>query len=160
MVVLTNYWSIRFANELSNVDWKLLEANPGLVLERQDWDSGLYKVTDVISPEQRVKTANDGTKHLSRTTVNDIAGLLNDESLFFSSHRAYIHGWKDDLYKGLRKLSRQNRVLIPRIPERLLGDLPANISCTVVCAEACTREHLLMLRQIHKVKGNRIARYI
>lgn len=159
MVVLTNYWSIRFANDLSDADWRLLQVNPSLVLERQDWKPGLYKVTDVVAREQREKVARDGTKHLSQTTVSSIVQLLNDKSLFFSSHRAYIPGWKDDLYGRLQELNTHTWVLLPRIPERLLDDLPNYISCTVVSAERCTREHLLMLRQIHKANANRIARY-
>lgn len=140
----------KFADQLTDADWQILTENPGLLIEREDWRPGVYKVTDLVPVEARKRVARHGLKSPSSKLLESLGALLGDDSLYFSTHRAYKEGWFDSLRDVLTSLPASAVVLVPRIPRRLLERL-GSISCKIVCAEDCTKDHLLLLRQLHRV---------
>ena len=151
LVELASECTTRFADELTAEDWQLLQANPSMLLERLDWEPSVYRVADLVPPERRAAVAKKGISNWPRE-IPRIEALLSDGTLYFSSHRAYIPGWRDDLALSLAKVPHGCTVLIPRIPHALLADLLNGVQCTVIPAEQCTKPQLLMLRQLHRQK--------
>lgn len=141
----------RFADDLSDDDWRILQDNPGVVLERLDWLPAVYKVTEVVRHENIDEIASRGRRTLADSEIQKIRVLLRDDHLYFSTHRAYRQDWEKDLRRGLNGLSPNSVVLIPRIPRKLIVRALSGISneLEIVPAEECEKAHLLMLRQIH-----------
>ncbi len=149
MVTLAPLVVTRFADDLSPDDWRLLQEHPRMCLERDDrWKPDVYRVTDAVGLIDRDRVAGDGLSKVPATTRSEIRTLLDDDDLLYSSHRAYIGGWKDDLRAAIVGMPKHATVIVPRIPEHLLSDLgsPARI----VGAEGCSRLQLMMLRQLHR----------
>jgi len=153
MVELTDFCTTRFADQLVSKDWKLLTQNPQLLLERLDWAPGIYRVATLVPTDKRRKVARSGNSNRSADVISSITDMLSDEELYFSSHRAYISGWRDDLQDTLLSLSNSATVLVPRIPAGLLDGLATSVQCNIVSAEQCSKDHLLMLRQLHRAKS-------
>jgi hypothetical protein len=153
LVELKNECTTRFADELTPDDWALLQANRSMLLERLDWEPSIYRVIDLVPAGQRAAVAKKGITNWPKE-ITQIESLLSDATLYFSSHRAYVSGWQDDLLPMLKQIRKGNNVLIPRIPASLVAPLLAGIQCTVLPAESCTKLHLLTLRQLHRQKAS------
>jgi hypothetical protein len=148
MVTLADKCFTKFADQLTNEDWNLLENNPGLLLERLDWEPGIYKVTSLVKKEDRAKVAKRGLK--GNAIIYNILEQLNRDDLYFSTHRAYIKNWRADLIEKLSKIESGATVLIPRIPQRLLPNEFDGLN--IIPAESCTKLHLMTIRQLHRGK--------
>lgn len=139
----------KFADNLTEQDWQILKDNSTLLIEREDWQPGIYKVTDIVSSGERERVANEGLKTASEAVRATIFNLLNQTNLYFSTHRAYKRGWLEDLCEKIQQLPANAEVLLPRIPRKSII-CPSQILCTLICAEDCNKNHLLLLRQLHR----------
>ncbi|MDT7543613.1 MAG: hypothetical protein QOE33_3517 [Acidobacteriota bacterium] len=149
--VINDQCVTKFANDLSDKDWLLLQntTEQSLLLEREDWKPGLYKVTELVAPKERASVARIGLEKGSKKLSGEMETLLGNQNLYFSTHRAYKKGWASELRVLLSQLPSDAEVLIPRIPGKLLPFL-SKVRCKVIAAESCTKNHLLLLRQLHK----------
>lgn len=151
LVELQTLCPTRFADDLTAGDWELLQQNEGLLLERLDWSPGMYRVTSEVPRRLRQAVAEVGLTNRTSALRDRLLQLLSDEQLYFSTHRAYHANWRVKLCAELCGLPAGATVLVPRIPRQLIA-LPRRVSCRVLSAEECTREHLMLLRQIHRSK--------
>lgn len=140
----------KFADQLTDEDWDILTHNPGLLIEREDWQPGVYQVTDLVPSRERSRVARKGLVRPSAKLLGDLGALLSDSNLYFSAHRAYKAGWLERLRNDVSTLPPSAMVLAPRIPRRLLEPLDS-VGCKIVSAEDCTKNHLMLLRQLHRV---------
>lgn len=148
--ILNESCRTKFADQLTDADWQILTDNPGLLIEREDWRPGVYKVADLVPTEARNRVARHGLKSPSAKLLEALGALLDNSDLYFSTHRAYKEDWFESLRDAVSSLPSSAVVLVPRIPRRLLESL-ISMSCKIVCAEDCTKDHLLLLRQLHRV---------
>ncbi len=154
MVELASHCTTRFADQLTKEDWWILSQNRQLLLERMDWGPAVYRVCELVPASKRATVARVGIDNWPSKLLEAVEGMLSDENLFFSSHRAYIPGWQDDLKSTLLKLTTNSKVLIPRIPAAMLEPILKEVPCTVIPAENCVKAQLVMLRQLHRSKSN------
>jgi hypothetical protein len=143
---------VRFADNLEERDWRLLQDSPGAVLERLDWSPGVYRIQDQVSTADARKVAQEGLRNLHGQTLAQVEQHLIHPTLFFSTHRAYRKGWERSFAKDISALGTGDTVLVPRIPAHLLADVSGNARCTIIPAQDCTKSHLLALRQLHRRK--------
>lgn len=153
LVELREMCTTKFADELCVEDWQLLTSNKGLLLERLDWEPSVYRVVDLVPTPHRERVARIGLLNSSKARVSQITSMLSNEDLYFSAHRPYIAGWRAALIEALEPLPSTATVLVPRIPSALIGSLPSSVRCHVKAAEHCTKDYLLMLRQLHRDKA-------
>lgn len=146
--VLNQYYTIKFSDDLSKEDWELLQRNQGALLERQDWPSNVYHVASLVSPEERNGVAVARLEK-KQGQASEILKLLNNDKIYFSTHRPYSVDWQNSLRQAIESLNPGAVLLIPRIPKKLLANFPETPTITLVAAEKCTKLHLLMLRQLH-----------
>lgn len=148
--VLSKDITIKFADDLSPGDLKILEKYPGLTLERLDWKSGIYNITTLLAKEPADKVAKAGLKSPSEQTVAGILAVLDNKSNHLSTHRLYEAGWLADLEVGARRLPKNSVVLAPRIPKTQVKRACNFGGSTVVFAEECTKYQLMASRQLHR----------
>lgn len=154
MEILEPYCEVRFAEDLSSEDWLLLVENRGLLLERLDWSVGVYKVSDLVGSAEAQDIARRGLKNPAVVVLSAMEVHLLDQNLYFSSHRAYIEGWRENLYQYVRRLPNEAVVLVPRIPRHLLTDVAQRVAASLLPAEECVKSHLMMLRQLHRNRSD------
>ena len=153
LVELNALCQTRFADQLGYEDWKLLQQHGTMLLERLDWAPDVYRIADLVSSGERHTTARKGISNMSSAIHKAIEILLANESLYFSTHRAYISEWEESLSDSLSRLEEGAEILIPRIPEKLLTRLKQIHQYKIYAAEECTKNHLLMLRQLHRIRS-------
>lgn len=152
LVELAPLCPTKFAEDLTQADWGLLRQNSRLLLERKDWEPGLYSVRSCAAGHAARTIARAGLPRAPRTLLDAIERMLQDPNLFYCAHRAYVADWNTRCASELAALPRGAVVLAPRLPARLLAAVAVPTGVHLVSAEACTREQLLMLRQLHRHK--------
>lgn len=149
LVTLSSLVHTKFADDLSSRDWAILRNNPRLLLERDDrWVPGIYRVAEAVAAADRRRVASVGIARVPSQVRAQILRLLSDDSLYYSSHRAYDQDWRRSLTEAAAKLPSGSRLLVPRIPGNLLDGLKS--PARIVAAEGCSKEELMMLRQLHR----------
>lgn len=157
MVVLNQYCVVKFADTLSEADIEVLKNNSSLVLERLDWTPGTYKLTQIISKQEAKKISTYGLRGTAKEITDEIEKMIKDTTLYFGSYRLYNENWKDNLTNDLGKLPNGATILLPRIPRSHLSIIENDNELKIIIpAEECQKNHLLMLRQIHRTKSNNI----
>lgn len=149
MVILADDCPVKFADDLTQIEWGVLAQNPRLTLERLDPEPQIYSMETAVKGRDIPSLAAHGLKNPSNETVRSIVAVLGDANLYVSSHRAYRLGWGADLMEELAKLPPSATVLVPRIGERLLLTTIERRP-RLVPAERVTKAQLLALRQLHR----------
>jgi len=154
--VLSSKIKIKFADNLSNQDWEILEKNQSLTLERADWDPGIFLLSQYFAPGEESVVARYGEHSISKGLASEVIKLLKVPNLYYSSHRAYTPGWHADFEKSINKIGISNSIiLVPRIPKSKLGDYPS-FQGKIIPAEDCDKSVMVALRQIYKyIRGGK-----
>lgn len=148
--VLSQYMQVKFADDLTPGDLKILQDNPGLTLERLDWASGLLHVAALVGSSSPAAIARAGLKAPSAQTVSAIQKVLESKTTFISTHRLYEPGWAESFHRDVVATPVGSTIIAPRIPEtqfsinKNFGDRKA------IFAEACTKAQLMAIRQLHR----------
>lgn len=150
IVVLKQLCVTKFADQLTSADWALLHRNSRLLLERLDWRSEVYRVADLVTASDAAEVARAGIARAPASVHKALEQLLKTKNLYFSAHRPYEIDFEKRLRAGLAQLPTSSTVLVPRIPRKMLSGLASATSANVLAAEDMTKEHLMMLRQIHR----------
>lgn len=150
ILVLQQYCVTKFADQLTAADWTLLHRNPQLLLERLDWQSQVYCVANLVSSSDAANVARAGIARAPAAVHNALERLLRTKNLYFSAHRPYEPDFKKQLSTALVGLPSGSTVLVPRIPRNMLAGVLASPGTTVFAAEDMTKDHLMMLRQLHR----------
>lgn len=129
-------FSVRYADQLNDADWKLLQDNRSLCLERLDSNPQILDLAKLFKIETGSRTAPEALSPL----VSELSGM------YVSTHRAYIKGWKESLESEISLLPRKSTLLCPRIPPNLLVNLANPLRVHVVSSDDCTKQQLLLLR--------------
>ena len=149
IVTLENKCITKFSNNLSEDDWKTLDDNEMLLLERKDWELGIFKISDLI-PSVKIKTiARAGLQSLPVHEIKNIEKFLRDKKNYYCSLRPYTKNLKDELNKLLKELPKEAIVYAPRIPKNKLT-ISSQTKCKLILAEECSKNVLKALRQIHR----------
>jgi hypothetical protein len=148
--VLNQYMIVKFADDLTGADLKILQENPGLTLERLDWKSGLMKISDLLGNLSPEAVARAGLKSPSANAVSSVKEVLSSDTTFISTHRLYEAGWEIDLIKAINSTPAGSKIIVPRIPKSQLTTKPSFSSRDVVFAEECTKWQLMAIRQLHR----------
>jgi len=152
---LADHLSVKYADELADEDWEILEANPSLTLERLDWAPAIFSFQELLHDRTVPTVARKGLRAVSADLIGEIESCLRREALFFSAHRATRRGWRDSLVGGVNRLPSGSTLLVPRIPSGLLAALHVPAGVTLVPAEGVTKTELLSLRQLHRTSNRR-----
>ncbi len=150
LVEIAGLCTTRFADDLTELDWLLLQSHSEMVLERLDSKPGIFRIIDMVPPSERRRVAEMGMKSASNVHLSQVLVELNRDDLYFSSHRAYVANWQTDLTAKIRPLPASATLLIPRVPVKLLTSVIGRAACKVVPGDACSKLHLQVLRQIHR----------
>ena len=150
IVVLKDICITKFSDQLTQADWRVLEQNSRLLLERLDWRSAIYRVEDLVPPRRASEVARAGIARAPAACHQAIERLLRTRSLYFSAHRPYEANVVKSLQTALSSLPANSTVLVPRIPKKMLANVTRGASIKVLAAEEMTKDHLLMLRQLHR----------
>jgi len=148
--VLSKYMKVKFADDLTPDDLKILQNNPGLTLERLDWASGILHIAALVGTSSPAAIARAGLKSPSSKTVSDVQRVLESNTTFISTHRLYETAWAESFKKGVLATPSGSTVLAPRIPESQFS-----IKCDfgnrqVFFAGDCTKAQLMAIRQLHR----------
>jgi len=149
---LSPYVNVKFTEDLSSKDWKTIQSNPSLALERLDWDPGIFFVEKLTSGRDIPEVASKSLRNPSDETVNRIAEILEENNIAFSTHRPYGTDWQSNLQHSARRLPSEVRLLVPRIPSSMLGFL--TVDCHLTPADQCEKEELMALRQLHRTSDS------
>jgi hypothetical protein len=156
IVELSKHISVKFCEDLSEDDWALLSDNPKAVLERLDWTHGIYSAFVLTEELNRKSIAEAGLMEGLTKFSTQILSLLKADNLFFSTHRCYSNGWRNDLVQRATKLPHGSTLLLPRIPEnKVPTELLKLARIKIVPAGKCTKYHMLMIRQLNRARLNR-----
>jgi hypothetical protein len=148
--VLSTYMIVKFADDLTADDLTILQQNPGLTLERLDWQSGLIHLTALLGKGSPATVARAGLKSPSAQTVTGIQKVLESKITFISTHRLYEAGWEAAFVKAISETPSDSIILAPRIPKSQLTD-PSKFGLRqIVFAEDCTKSQLMAIRQLHR----------
>lgn len=150
IVVLQEHCVTKFADQLTAADWTLLHRNSRLLLERLDWRSEVYRVADLVAPGDASEVARAGIARAPAAVHKALEQLLRTKNLYFSAHRPYEPDFDKRLRVELARLPSGSTVLVPRIPRKMLAGATASTAATVFAAEDMTKDHLMMLRQLHR----------
>lgn len=150
LVVLKDVCGTKFGDQLDDADWRVLQRNSRLLLERLDWSEKIYRV-DVLAPPGRVvEIAREGMTRRPPVHLQAIEKLLRTPDLYFSAHRPYTTHFAESIGAAVSSLPANSVVLVPRIPRKMLSDVTRNSPVRILAAEDMTKEHLMMLRQLHR----------
>lgn len=149
---LSSYVDVKFTEDLSNKDWKTIQDNPSLALERLDWPPGIFFVERLVSGRDVSEVASKSLRNPSDDTVDRIAEILEEDSLAFSTHRPYTKNWRSKLQQLAGHLPSDARLLVPRIPSSMLSSL--SVDCHLTPADHCEKEELMALRQLHRTSDS------
>lgn len=152
---LQDHLVVRYANDLGDADWAILEDNPSLSLERLDWAEHIFRVSDVLDGKPIAEVARKGARTVSEAVLEQVEDSLRRTDLFFSAHRATRAGWKEALRRAAARLPEGATLLVPRLPRNLLADVRVPHGVTMVPAEEVTKVELLALRQLHRTSTAR-----
>lgn len=153
MIHLKDSCDIKFVEDLNEEEWKILKSNKRVLLERLDSPPGIYYVFGV-SRLIGIDNILNSDLLKSDEAQEAIQKLVSDKNLYFSTHRAYIPGWEEDLLEKIKSLPENSLLLVPRITSNLLSSfIGADIECKIIAAEDCAKIYLLLLRQIEKYRG-------
>ena len=148
--ILSKNMDVKFVDDLTVGDISILQANPRLTLERLDWKSDLYSLTDLLGAANASEVAKAGLKSPSIPVTNAISDLLSDKSIYLSTHRIYEKNWQSILQGELNKLPANSTVLVPRIPRTQFINSANFGYINVIFAEECTKTQLMAIRQLHR----------
>lgn len=148
--VLNQYMTVKFADDLTDADLKILQENPGLTLERLDWKSGLLKISDLLGNLSPDTVARAGLKSPSSNTVSSVKAVLSSDITFISTHRLYEADWEKDLIRDINSTPVGSKIIVPRIPKSQLTSKQSFTNRDVVFAEECTKWQLMAIRQLHR----------
>lgn len=152
---LQEHLVVRYANDLDEEDWAILESNPSLTLERLDWAEDVFKISDVMAGKSIAEIAHSGVRTISRTLISQVEDCLHRPNLFFSAHRATRAGWNEALQRSVSRMPADSTLIVPRLPRHLLAALRVPCGVTVVPAEEVSKVELLALRQLHRTSTAR-----
>jgi hypothetical protein len=150
LVVLAPLCTTKFADQLSNEDWVLLRQNRQVLLERLDWVEGVYRIADLVSNADVSRLARHGLINVEPSILSQVQAHLKDGHLYYATYRPYSEDWDEALFIGAKHLGKNCRVLVPRIPRRMLKRLSSKLSCQLIPAEDCTRSELMAIRQLER----------
>lgn len=148
--ILNQDMAVKFSDDLTTDDIKILQSNPGLTLERLDWNTGFYNLNALIGNAEPAVVAKAGLKSPSAAVTNEISALLSNKLIYLSTHRIYEENWQSLLQQGLEALPPNSTLLVPRIPRAQLKDFVSPKHVNFVFAEECTKTQLMALRQLHR----------
>ena len=148
--VLKNHMTVKFADDLTVDDLKILEENAGLTLERLDWKSDVISIKSLLGQSDPQQVARTGLKSPSNQTIAGIHSVLANTSMFISTHRLYESGWASSLENAVLMAPVGSTVIAPRIPKSQLQGVMNFGNRTVIFAEECTKYQLLAIRQLHR----------
>ncbi|GGO67262.1 hypothetical protein [Bowmanella pacifica] len=150
MVELRGSCNIKFLEDLSNDDIKLLQDNPSLTLERLDWDNNLFKVSDLIHGKSVSSIASKGLKSTPKPVVAAIEEILNIQNLYLCTFRVYYPNWKIEFINLISQIPADSTVLVPRVLKELLDKDEIRSDIKLKFAADCTKHELMAIRQIHR----------
>lgn len=150
LVELAALCTTRFAEDLTASDWDILRRNSRLLLERKDWEPRTYSIMEVIGGASYRDIAIAGRCGAPRALREAIETLLQDPLLHYCALRGYTANWQTLLSEQINGLPDGAVVLAPRLPAAQVVRVSLQPHVTVIPAEECTKEHLCMLRQLHK----------
>lgn len=150
LVELADKCTTKFADELTKDDWAVLQENSRLMLERLDWKPETFHVSSLIMAEEVGKIARAGITHASQTIRNSIEIMLRDETLYYCAVRGYTPNWEALIEEQIGDLPVGAKVLVPRLGEKMLEKVKCPEYITLVSGDACSKEQLMMLRQLHR----------
>jgi hypothetical protein len=148
--VLSKYMKVKFADDLTPDDLKILQNNPGLTLERLDWASGILHIAALVGTSSPAAIARAGLKSPSSKTVSDVQRVLESNTTFISTHRLYETAWAESFKKGVLATPSGSTVLAPRIPESQFSIKYDFGNRQVFFAGDCTKAQLMAIRQLHR----------
>lgn len=145
---------VKFSDQLTDDDWRLLQDNPSLCLERLDPPAELVEGSSMVAASAIDRLCSVGLRSKAPRLLA-AEGLRQLRVGFVSTHRCYDPTWKDSLEHALDHvfLETETQLLLPRIPDRLAVTIAADDKWQIVPAELITKAQLLGLRQLHRTQA-------
>lgn len=149
-VVLKDDVTVKYLEDLSDDDVKILLANPRLTLERLDWEPGFYCFEELTKGDTIQNISRKGMKSTNLNIINEIERVLSSLNLFLSTHRVYQKKLEEEFVDGVNKMPCNSTIIAPRINKQRLMGFNLRKDVNIIYAENCTKIQLLALRQLHR----------
>lgn len=142
-------FSLRFADQLEPRDWRILQANPSMCLERLVAPHAqLLRIGDYLPASQADEVAMDAQHGLS--DADPIRRLVQSGDVYVATSRAYVPGWDRELESLVRGARFAGDIYVPRVPQRLLQNVNVPTGTHLRGGENTGRPLLLLLRYVHR----------
>lgn len=136
---------MKFSDQLSADDWRVLASHPRLLLERLDAPAAEYELNVMVEDAEVERFAADCSS--SRSLKSQIVQLLRNDGYYFSTSRPYDAVWQANLESRLALNAA--KVYLPRIPRSRIRE--TGIQAQLVAAEDVPKALLLVIRQLHRI---------